>query len=149
MIVILQSDASGPHGFGYISGYLDELDPLFYSSRWLSSEEAVCDSHSHLAELRAPYHYVATTIVSNKILIWVTDSQGAVYSANNGACHSQLSMDLISSILSICDDKHIYLIAIWIPREDNLLPDYLSHLAYYIDSEATDGRVSDLPPGPA
>jgi hypothetical protein len=145
MIVILQSDASGPHGFGYISGYIDDLNPSFYSARWLRGEEDICDNSSHFAELRALSHYVTTTTESNKVLIWVSDSQSAVYSANNGSCHEQVSMDLISSVLSMCDIKHIYIIALWIPREINLLPDYLSHLAYYINSEATAGRISELP----
>mmetsp|Transcript_24120 Transcript_24120/g.23173 ORF Transcript_24120/g.23173 Transcript_24120/m.23173 type:complete len:626 (+) Transcript_24120:365-2242(+) len=149
MIVILQSDASGPHGFGYISGYIDELNPSFYSARWLRREVDTCDNSSHFAELRALSHYVTTTTEFNKILIWVSDSQSAVYSANNGSCHEQVSMDLISSVLSMCDTKHIYIIALWIPREVNLLPDYLSHLAYYINSETTAGRISELPTGSA
>jgi hypothetical protein len=149
MIVVLQSDASGPHGFGYIAGYVNELNPSFYSARWLRREEVICNTSSHFAELRALFHYVTTTTESNKILLWVSDSQSAVYSANNGSCHEQVSMDLISSVLSLCDTKHIYIIALWIPREVNLLPDYLSHLAYYINSEAAEGRISDLPTGPA
>ena len=149
MIIILQSDASGPHGFGYISGYLDSLDPMFYSARWLLSEEIICDNSSHFAELRALSHYITHTKDSNKILIWVSDSQSAVYSVNNGSCHEQISLELLSSVLSICDDKHIYIIALWIPREENLLPDYLSHFAFFINSEATGGRISELPSGAA
>jgi hypothetical protein len=147
MVIVLQSDASGPHGFGYIFGFIDELDPLYHSERWSHREEILCDSSSQFAELRALSHFVTNTDDSNKILLWVSDSQAAVYSVNNGSCHAATSMDLISSILSLCDAKHIYIIALWIPREQNLLPDYLSHFAYYINSEVAAGRVSDLPAG--
>jgi hypothetical protein len=145
MIVILQSDASGPHGFGYISGSIDELDPLFYSARWTPSEEEICNTSSHYAELRALQHYLSITTASQKILLWVSDSQSAVYSVNNGSCHEKVSLGLLSSVLSTCDYKHIYIIALWVPREKNLLPDYLSHLAFNINSEDTAGRVSSLP----
>jgi hypothetical protein len=146
-IVVLQSDASGPHGFGYISGYLDALDPPFYSARWMHSEERICDTSSHYAELRALQHYVTTTIESHKILLWVSDSQSAVYSVNNGSCHEEVSLELLSSVLTLCDAKHIYIIALWIPREQNLLPDYLSHLSFSINSESTSGKVSDFSSG--
>lgn len=113
----------------------------------MRTEENICDTSSHFAELRALQHYVTTTTESNKILLWVSDSQSAVYSVNNGSCHEQVSIDLLSSVLSSCDTKHIYIIALWIPREQNLLPDYLSHLAFYINSENTSGRISELSTG--
>ena len=146
-VVILQSDASGPDGFGYIWGFLDELDPLYYAAQWSVGESALCDSSSHFAELRALVHFISSTTITNKVLFWVSDSQSAVYSVNNGSCHEPQSLDLLSFILSRCDLLHISILAIWVPRDFNLLPDYLSHLAYNLNSSETVGRSSDLQAG--
>ena len=143
-VVVLQSDASGPHGFGYIWGFLDELDPLYYAAQWSVGESALCDSSSHFAELRALDHFISTTNITGKVLFWVTDSQSAVYSVNNGSCHEPQSLDLLSSILSRCDLLHISILAIWVPRDLNLLPDYLSHLAYNLNRREAAGQSSEL-----
>ena len=143
-VVILQSDASGPDGFGYIWGFLDELDPLYYSAQWSVGESALCDSSSHFAELRALAHFISTTTLTDKVLFWVTDSQSAVYSVNKGSCHEAQSLDLLSFVLSRCDLLHLSILALWVPRDSNILPDYLSHLAFNLNSDATAGRSSDL-----
>jgi hypothetical protein len=67
-----------------------------------------------------------------------------VYSVNNGSCHELASLNLLTTILTHCDQLHISLIALWVPRESKLLPDYLSYFASYINKEETSGRVSDI-----
>jgi hypothetical protein len=143
-VIILQSDASGPHGFGYIWGFLEEIDPQYYSSQWAQGELALCDRSSHYAELRALDHFVRTTVLTDRVLFWITDSQSAFYSVNKGTCHEYESRDLLSSILSRCDLLHISLLAIWVPRDYNILPDYLSHLAFNLHRSEKSGRCSSL-----
>jgi hypothetical protein len=143
-VVILQSDASGPDGYGYISGYLDEVDPIYYSAQWRVGEMQLCDESSHFAELRALAHFVANTGIADKILFWVSDSQSAVYTVNKGSCYETESLDLLSSVLARCDVLHISLLAIWVPRDSNLLPDYLSHLAFNLNRSEQGGRSSNL-----
>jgi len=143
-VVILQSDASGPDGFGYIWGFLDEIDPCYYSAQWQPRELELCDSSSHFAELRALGHFVGTTVLTNKVLFWITDSQSAFYTVNKGTCYEHQSRDLLSSILSRCDMLHISILALWVPRDYNVLPDYLSHLAYNLHRSEQNGRCSSL-----
>jgi hypothetical protein len=143
-VVILQSDASGPDGFGYIWGFLDEVDPQYYSAQWGRGELILCDRSSHYAELRALDHFIRSTEFTDKVLFWVTDSQSAFYSVNKGTCHEYESRDLLSSILSRCDILHISVLAIWVPRDYNVLPDYLSHLAFNLHRSEQSGRCSSL-----
>ena len=143
-VVILQSDASGPDGFGYISGFLDEIDPVFYASQWIPSEAALCDSSSHFAELRALQHFISQCTFTDKLLLWITDSQSACFSVNNGSCHELPSLDLLSTVLATCDSLNIYVLAIWVPRDINILPDYLSHFASSISRLEVSGRFSEL-----
>jgi hypothetical protein len=143
-VVILQSDASGPDGFGYIWGYLGEIDPVYYSAQWRISELQLCGTSSHFAELRALDHFIAHTSMVNKVLFWVSDSQSAVYTVNKGSCSEAESLDLLSSVLSRCDLLHISILAIWVPRDSNILPDYLSHLAFSLNRSEQGGRSSDL-----
>ena len=143
-VVILQCDASGPDAFGYIWGFLDEVDPLYYSAQWLPEEAPLCDSSSHFAELRALAHFISTTQLTDKVLFWVSDSQSAVYSVNNGSSHEAESLHLLSSLLSTCDILHIYILVIWVPRDSNILPDCLSHLVFTLHRAELDGRTSNL-----
>jgi hypothetical protein len=143
-VVVLQSDASGPDGFGYIWGFLDEIDPRYYSAQWATGELELCDSSSHFAELRALEHFTRTTMLTDKVLFWITDSQSAFYTVNKGTCYEYQSRDLLSSILSRCDMLHISVLALWVPRDYNILPDYLSHLAFNLHRSEQGGRCSSL-----
>jgi hypothetical protein len=143
-VIVVQSDASGPDGFGHISGFLDTIDPHYYSAQWARGESELCDLSSHFAELRALEHFVSTTVLTNRVLFWITDSQSAVYSVNKGTCREEPSRALLSSILSRCDNLHISILAIWVPRDLNILPDYLSHLAANLHRSEQGGKYSSL-----
>ncbi len=83
-VVILQLEASDPDGFGYTWGFLDEIDPLYYSAQWGAGEVPLCDESSQFATLRALSHFIARTSVVDKLLSWVSNRQSAVYTVNKG-----------------------------------------------------------------
>ena len=47
-------------------------------------------------------------------------------------------------ILELCDQHHVILVALWVPRELNLLADHLSHLALSLGTHSASGYVRDL-----
>ena len=77
------------------------------------------------------------------ILIWITDNESASYSINKGNCRDPASHTTLSNILYLCDLYHIEILALWVPREENQLADYLSHLSTYINRDVK-GNLSDL-----
>jgi hypothetical protein len=100
--------------------------------------------NSHFVELRALMHIVDNCSFTDRILVWITDSQSAVYSANKGACRDTNTIQLLSAILAKCDSLHLLLIAIWVPRELNLLPDFLGHFATSLNRVGVSGRVGTI-----
>jgi hypothetical protein len=125
-ITILRSDASGTDGFGYFSGSLTSTSFRYYSATWSS---AVVYSTSHNAELQALLHYMAHTIPSGQLLLWVTDSLAAAWSLNKRRSHEEISLPLLQSVFERADALRVFLVALWVPREQNCLSDYLSHFA--------------------
>jgi len=141
-IYVIQSDASGDDGFGYYHSWLDEIEPHFVSKQWPS----VLDSsiHSMLFELYALEDFLQYECYCRDcILIWITDNESASYSVNRGNCKDPASYTTLSNILYLCDLYHIELLALWIPREENQMADYLSHLSTYINRDIC-GNLSDL-----
>jgi hypothetical protein len=47
-------------------------------------------------------------------------------------------------ILKGCDEKKLQLVALWIPREENLLADYLSHICVYLNRGEHGSSVEEL-----
>ena len=139
---LLQSDASGPDGFGYIHGYLHEDDPVFFSQRWTETEYF---GTSHHGELQPLVHFLSHSEVRDLMLVWTTDSLSAMFSVDKGRCFEEISLESLRTILDLCDNKRILLVALWAPRELNQLTDYLSHLSNYLDRSSVEGRVSELP----
>ena len=78
---LLQSDASGPGGFGYIHGYLHEDDPVFFSQRWTETEYF---GTSHHGELQPLVHFLSHSEVRDLMLVWTTDSLSAMFSVDKG-----------------------------------------------------------------
>ena len=138
---VVQSDASGPDGFGYLHGDLNMNDPHYYSQKW---SETYFFVNSHNGELQALLHFVRNTEIRSVMLIWVSDCLAAVWSLNKGRCFDGVGMVTLSSILLLCDEKRLQLLPLWIPRELNEFADYLSHLARYRDEHSSEGRVSGL-----
>jgi len=141
LIYVVQSDASGEDGFGYVEGELYETNPSYLSKRW---SEVDFPEHSTAGELRALAYWVEHTTVRKKLLLWISDSQAGVWSVNKGRCHDVHGNRWLSDILARCDMYHLQLIALWVPRHLNELPDYLSHLASYLGMDRVEGKATQL-----
>ena len=139
-LYVLQSDASGPDGIGYIHGAIDCDDPVYVSKVW--GDYVFDDSHD--GELQALLDFVSETTKQNFILVWVTDSQSGFWSVNRGRCHEEKGRETLNNIFELADNKRIWLVALWLPRELNLLPDYLSHLSSRLNRDEVRGVVSEL-----
>ena len=79
--------------------------------------------------------------------MWLTDNEGAAWTVNKGRCADDQSAAVLTSILQICDQRRLQIIALWVPREENEFADYLSHLAFYSDRDVVKGKVSDITVG--
>ena len=80
--------------------------------------------------------------------MWVSDSESAVWSVNKGRCDEEMALPYLSNMLQLCDDRSIQLLALWVPREENQLADYLSHYAFLSDRDVVSGWVSELASAP-
>lgn len=141
-IYLVQSDASGEDGCGFHHGYLGQSQQQYYTCRWASRPD-----HSYIAELEALHKALLHIAPSHpdRVLVWVSDCQSAVSTINNPKCNKEASYALLSSIFAVADQHHLILLAFWIPREENGLADYLSHLACLLNRDEISGAVQDLP----
>ena len=140
-IWVLQSDASGPHGFGYLQGGLNDENPEYFSKVW---DTDYLFHSSHDGELQALKHFVEGTLIRDKFLVWISDSLAAVWSINKGRSHTLISLDTIEKILGGCDSKGLLLVGLWVPREYNQTADYLSHLSFVLNRSENQGSLSGL-----
>ena len=143
MIHVLQSDASGTDGFGYLEGALNEVDPRYYSAAWDSDQNRTFES-SHHGELKPLEHFIQHTNISHRMLVWISDSQSAVWSINKGRCFEEQGLTTLTNILHTCDVKKILLVGLWVPRDLNQAADYLSHLSRYLHRAECTGRAGEL-----
>jgi len=152
-LTVMRSDASGQvdeydamlnGGYGYLWGPLDDPNPQFFADYW--GDEIFFGPHSHAAELSVLKAFLSHNRVHHTILIWISDCASAVWSINKGYCNNHSSFLLLSSILRMCDECHIWIVAFWWPREEGALEDYLSHFNSLLLRHSISGRVADLPP---
>jgi hypothetical protein len=143
-ILVIQSDASGTDGFGYYWGYAAETEELRYTARrWMPPLDPGTSSHAF--ELMVLEYFLTNECsASDAVLVWVTDNEGATWSINKGRCREPAAVELVASILRVCDERRLQIIAVWVPREENELADYLSHLAVFMDRDSVQGPLSDL-----
>lgn len=141
-IYYIQSDASGEDGYGYFHGFYHEEDLQYASFVWNHNKP----SSSHAMELSGLKFALLTldTTVAKKILVWVTDSTSAALTVNKASCKNAEGFQLLSDILLICDGRQLELVALWTPREENILADYLSHLASILGRSSDAGRLSQI-----
>jgi hypothetical protein len=137
-IWVIQSDASGPDGFGYFEGGLHSDEYRYVSRTW--SDDIIFGS-SHGEEMQSLLHFLRNTTIQQKVLVWISDSLSAVWSVNKGRCHAETSTVILENILQLCDDSQLQLLALWVPREQNVYADYLSHLASLLCREEVVGRI--------
>jgi hypothetical protein len=143
-ILCLITDASGleSDGFGGVEAWLFDEHYVAFAVAWLLFSQLA--AHSHGLELQALLWWLERTQHQNIILFWFSDCASAVWSVNKGYCANQESFDILFRVLSACDSLGIWIVAWWIPREWNLLADYLSHLTRLIDRPEFSGSISEL-----
>jgi hypothetical protein len=147
MVLLIQSDASGTDGRGYLwSTLADDVDKeaRFCAHRW-STEEGP-PPHSFFAELRALQDALTDEEIGieGKLLLWITDSLSAVHAVNRGRCKDEATFALLESIFDALDSHTCQIVALFVPREENEAADYLSHLATLLNRDSVSGFLSDL-----
>jgi hypothetical protein len=137
---IVQSDASGTDGYGYYFSYLRDDRREYVSKRWVPPLSPTTTSHTF--ELKALSDFLQNRCVArNAVLVWLTDNEGATWSINKGSCHELDALPILSNILELCDQYQLQILALWVPRESNLLADYLSHLATLLNRDEVSGHL--------
>ena len=132
---LVQSDASGTDGFGYVCSQVGSEGYRYYSKTWVT-----LPVHSHQAELLALLEYFRKDLVRDTLIMWITDCQSAAWTVNKGNCDDPLGRVVLAEILGLCDLFQCQLFAVWIPRENNVLPDHLSHLSFLMHREEVSGH---------
>jgi len=126
LLELIQSDASGEDGFGYVYSSLGSTEYQWYAAQWPVDIPCV---HSHEGELRALHHYVVHKPHTGKVILWITDSQSACWTVNRGHCRDRRSFPYLLEIYEHLDSLLLQIVAVWVPRDLNVFPDYLSHYA--------------------
>ena len=145
---ILQSDSSGldDHGFGYIKyqwvGFEpeDKHEGEFVAQQW---DEGYRFIHSHHGELQPLLHHLKESDFTECFLLFLSDNESAVWGINKGSCKDEISLQTLVEILDIADSRKIQLLGMWIPREENEVPDYLTHLTNILSTHLTTGRIEE------
>ena len=143
-VYVVQSDASGTDGYGYYHSYLNSKDLQYVSKRWDGSLDY--PDNSMWFELRSLSDFLEETTISDCMLVWLNDNEASTHVVNKGNCKDPASRLLLSSILTRCDQLHLQIIAIWVPRESNQFADYLSHLSTYLHRSSVYGTVAAASP---
>ena len=140
-VEIIQSDASGPDGCGYMYSSLYDADAQYVSRRWQGGEAL---EHSTAQELVALRDRIQGKPASETLIVWVSDSASAVYSINKGRAKEARTREMVAQVLEECDRKGFQVVGVWIPRELNTTADFLSHLAHNLDRDSVAGWTSEL-----
>jgi hypothetical protein len=137
-IYICQSDASGTDGFGYAWSPLAEDAYQWFSAQWPKDE---LPAQSHEAELRSLQHFVKHRLGGQATLcIWISDSESACWTINRGHCADPIALPILEEIFDKLDQSRIQVVALWVPREENTLTDFLSHFAFLMDRDSITGH---------
>lgn len=142
-VYLIQSDASGEDGIGYAHGSAHDDELQWGSARWSAGG---CPPSTHAMELQALRMCLESEgfRAQNCLLLWVTDAASAALSINKGNCANSAGFRELEIILEYCDGHGLELVAFWVPREENRLADYLSHLSAILHRESASGTTSDL-----
>jgi len=138
LLELVQSDASGLDGFGYVWSALDDSEYQWYSSQW-PADDVPGNGASHEAELRALHHYVVSRPHSGKLIVWISDSQSACWSVNRGHCSDPRAFPYLKGIYHHCDALSLQIVALWVPRAANQYTDVLSHYSHLLSRSECSG----------
>lgn len=144
-VYVIQSDASGTDGFGFHGCYLEESPDSFdvHSYAWTSERPAPRSSHAaELIALQEAISWLPCKPLQPRLVVWITDSMSATYSVNKGCSRKDESFPILSKVFQSCDDQRYLLVAVWVPREENMLADFLSHFSYVLRRESIGGVAS-------
>jgi hypothetical protein len=141
LIELMQSDASGADGYGYVYSLASDNSFKWKSSIWDPGTEPG-NKGSHSAEIRALHDYILNCDHPGKLLVWVTDSESACYTINRANCKDPKALPYLKSIYETCDELGLLLVSLWVPRELNELADYLSHLSCLLHRDKVEGSAS-------
>ena len=147
-IYYMQTDASGEieEGRGGFYGPLSDPNPQFVSISW----QLVSIPSSQYGEIFILYDILLRMKQCEiakreaRVLLWATDASAAVFAVNAGVSRSDESYYLLLNIYTLCEELNWQLIAIWIPRTSNTLPDLLSHLAPFLRQDTIEGRIQEF-----
>lgn len=118
------SDAAGEVGYGLVVG-----DRVFQG---LWRPEAIGES-SCFKEL-VPVLLALQMLppeASGRVVIINTDNLSNVLAINKGSCHSDQLYPVLFAITELAAEKEIYLVAKWVPREDNEFCDGISRHPWF------------------
>jgi hypothetical protein len=63
-----------------------------------------------------------------------------MWTVNKGRCKEETGLIILEEIFELCDLHRVQLMALWVPREDNMLSDFLSHLSVTLNRSEYEGR---------
>jgi hypothetical protein len=113
----------------------------WYSAQWGVNPP----TQSHEAELRALHHFITRRVHRSKLLVWVTDSESGCWTINKGHCKDPKAHLLLEEIFQECERIKLQIVALWVPREQNQLTDYLSHFATLMNRDEVEGGSLEYP----
>ena len=137
-VYCVQTDASGTDGRGGYHGPLGCKNAQFWSTSWLPEEISIRQI-SMSAELHALLDFCRQNICKNKLLVWITDSTAAAFVVLKGYTSVQSALPLLREIMELVDSQGNQLIALWVPRTENMFADYLSHLSIILNTPHVNG----------
>ena len=143
-LIVIQSDASGPDGHGLIYGSLNSVDPHFFAKVWDSNFTPEYSHQFELVSIKDFFKEKKDSLGLNCLYIWLSDAASSVWSINKGYCSSQASFIVLSDIFESLEFLKSFIVGFWIPREENLIADYLSHYAKFCNVEKIEGYLSQI-----
>ena len=144
------------HGYGYCWSSLDVLlksSTYDFIAKTFAVEEALHLNDSGFIEFVALRDYCINHMTPGTQIMWVTDNQCCVNRVNLFRYQAAVVGDpsartlfegISREIMQICLEKGCFIRATWIPRRQNELADYLSHLAFAAGGEVAGREVNDL-----
>ena len=119
----IYSDASGLDGFGYHSEDLSIVESFAWPVHMIEVEDMLWkELHPFVIFIESHGQRF-----QGRTIIWLCDNAAAAMTMNGGAARNQESNDCIMRIIVCMRKWKISVFAFWIPRNLNILADYLSH----------------------
>jgi hypothetical protein len=143
-LMVIQSDASGPDGHGLVYGSLNCIDPHFFAKVWDSNFTPEYSHQFELVSIKDFFKEKKNSLGLNCLYIWLSDAASSVWSINKGYCSSQASFIVLSDIFESLELLKSFIVGFWIPREENIVADYLSHFAKFCNVDKVEGYLSQI-----